>query len=37
MPGLINAHIHGAVLSPFQQGVVYDYAECNIMCNASFV
>ncbi len=27
MPGLINAHSHGAGLSPFQQGVPYDYLE----------
>lgn len=27
MPGLINAHSHGAGLSPFQQGVAYDYLE----------
>ena len=27
MPGLINAHSHGAGLSPFQQGIAYDYLE----------
>lgn len=32
MPGLINAHSHGAGLSPFQQGISYDYLE-NFLIN----
>jgi len=35
MPGLIDAHCHGAGLSPFQRGVHYDFLENYLMDSPS--